>query len=229
MSVSIVQLTYNNLDQVRRYLTTVAWMAARDEVVEWIVFDNGSTDGTPQQLEEFAKTWPKLRVIASDRNLGCGGGRNVALRQAVGDVVLSMDSDVDVTRPSALAEMLADLERPGVAVVGQHGGHVKRDWTWTEEVPPDYVGLVPIVCGFAQLFRRSVLDVWVLPEGYPPYWLEDSDFCLQLQEGLDQVGWVGNYGLVHQWSNTSANEADRKRTWKMFRKRWRASGLEVHR
>lgn len=228
MNVSIVQLTYNNMDQVRRHLPTVAWMAARDEVAEWIVLDNASTDGTREQLAEFAKTWPKLRVICSDENLGCGGGRNVALRQAAGDLILSMDSDVDVTRPAALAEMAADLERPKVAVVGQHGGYVRRDWLWTQEAAADYVGPVPIVCGFAQLFRRSVLDIWKLPEGYPPYWLEDSDFCLQLQEGLGQGGWVGNYGLVHKWSQTNANENTRQATWRMFRKRWRTAGLGVH-
>lgn len=224
MSVSIVQLTYDNADQVRRYMPTVAALAERPEVVEWLVLDNGSNDETRAALEELRS--PKLRIVWSAVNLGCGGGRNELWRQAAGDLVLSLDSDVDVTRPEALWQMAADLAQPGVRVVGEHGGWVRPDWSWTEEAAADYVGPASIVCGFCQLFRRCEVDAWVHRPEYGPYWLDDSEFCLQ----LGAAGWIARYGFGHAWSHTNGrDEQVRRRAWDSFRRRWRPARLPVHR
>lgn len=229
MNVSIVQLTFNNADQVRRFLPSVARLAARPEVVEWIVLDNASTDGTAQELERLAVAEPKMRIIRSPENLGCGGGRNVAWRQAIGDAILSMDSDVEVTDPAALPRMLADLARPGVGVVGQHGGWVRRDWAWTVEAAAGHRGPVAIVCGFCQLFRREVVAGWVQRPEYGPYWLDDSELCLQIREAYDLAGWTDDYGIVHAWSHTNGrDDRVRRQAWAAFKKRWRPAGLDVY-
>lgn len=224
MNVSIVQLTHNNADQVRRFMPTVAVLAERPEVGEWLVLDNGSNAETLAALDELRS--PKLRIIRSAENLGCGGGRNELWRMACGDLVLSLDSDVDVTQPEAIGRMAADLARPGVRVVGEHGGWVRRGWSWTEEAGRDYAGPVPIVCGFAQLFRREEVDAWAHRPEYGPYWLDDSEFCLQ----LGAAGWIDRYGFGHAWSFTNGrDEAARRRAWNIFRRRWRPAGLAVHR
>lgn len=223
MSVSIVQLTHNNRGQVAKCLPTVQPLAARPEVGEWIVLDNASTDGTLRELA--AISCPKLRIIRSTDNLGCGGGRNVLWREAAGDVVLSLDSDVFVDDAASLRRILADLERPGVAIVGEHGGWVRDDWSWTVEAPPGYVGSVPIVCGFCQAFRRELVDAWVQRPEYGPYWLDDSEFSLQ----AGAAGWIARYGMRHAWSHTNGKqEAVRRQAWSAFRARWRDAGLSVH-
>ena len=230
MTVSVVQLTHNNRGQVRACLPSVARLVERPEVAEWLVLDNGSTDGTDEDLAAVAHNCPKLRVIRRPRNLGCGGGRNVLWREAAGELVLSMDSDVTVETPDRLPDMIRDLERPGVGIVGEHGGWVRPDWSWTEEAPAEYVGLVPIVCGFCQLFPRSFVEGWTQREEYGPYWLDDSEFSLQVQEAHDVQGWVARYGMRHQWSKTNGrHEAVRRAAWAAFRDRWRLAGLAVHR
>jgi len=226
VSVSVVQLTHDNRGQVLDCLPSVAALAAAAEVIEWIVLDNASADGTADELEAMAARWPKLRVIRSQVNLGCGGGRNVLWREARGDLVLSMDSDVLVEDPAVLSRMAADLARPDVAIVGEHGGWVRPDWSWTVEAPAGYVGPVAIVCGFCQLFRRELVDQWVQRPEYGPYWLDDSEFSLQ----AGAAGWVARYGMRHAWSHTNGqNEAVRRRAWSAFRRRWRPAGLPVHR
>jgi glycosyltransferase involved in cell wall biosynthesis len=226
--ISIVQLSHNNRAQVARCLPTVARLAERADVGEWIVLDNASTDGTLQELDGLAGRSPKLEVIRAAENLGCGGGRNVIWRRARGELVLSLDSDVEVLDPSALDRMLEDLARPGIGVVGEHGGWVRPDWSWTVEAPMAHVGPVPIVCGFAQLFRRREVDTWAQRPEYGPYWLDDSEFSLQcLARGLG--GWVGQYGLRHEWSGTNGRvEAERLAAWAAFRSRWRPLRLDVH-
>jgi glycosyltransferase involved in cell wall biosynthesis len=226
--ISIVQLTHSNRAQVARCLPTVARIAERPDVLEWIVLDNASTDGTLHELERLAGECPKLAIIKAAENLGCGGGRNVIWRRARGELVLSLDSDVEVLDPSAVDRMLEDLARPGIGVVGEHGGWVRRDWSWTVEATAGHVGPVGIVCGFSQLFRRREVDTWVQRTEYGPYWLDDSEFCLQcLSRGLG--GWVGEYGLRHEWSGTNGRiESERLAAWSAFMSRWRPVGLDVH-
>lgn len=227
--ISIVQLTWNNREQVRRYLPTVARLARSPDVAEWLVLDNGSTDGTVDDLRAIAANWPKLRVLEQRANLGCGGGRNVLWRAARADHVLSLDSDVDVTDPGCLPAMLADLARPGIGIVGEHGGWVKPAWDWTVEAAADYVGPVAIVCGFAQLFKRSYVDEWTQRAEYGPYWLDDSEFCLQILEGHDVTGYVNRYGLAHKWSQTNAGRRPAAlAAWEHFRKRWQPAWLSCH-
>jgi glycosyltransferase involved in cell wall biosynthesis len=219
-------LTCNNRQQVRRCLPTVAALAARLEVREWIVLDNGSTDGTLDDLAAIAANAPKLRVIRESSNLGCGGGRAVLWRQARGELVLSLDSDVTVTDPDCMPRMITDLDRPGVGIVGEHGGWVRPDWSWTEEAPRDHVGPVAIVCGFAQLFPSQHLEAWEPRLEYGPYWLDDSEWCMQLAAARGLGGWIDRYGFKHEWSHTNGrDERVRREAWASFRKRWRPTVL----
>lgn len=228
MTVSVIQLTYNNAGQARQFLPSVERLVDRPEVGEWIILDNGSTDGTLEELHRIRARCPKLRLIASKENLGCGGGRNVAWREAAAEFVLSLDSDVEVSRPDVLPQMLEDIRRPGIGIVGEHGGWIRRGWDWTVEAPSDYVGRVPIVCGFAQLFSRELVTDWVQRPEYGPYWLDDSEFSLQIQSRHGVVGWIGDYGLVHQWSHTNGrDERIRRAAWSAFRSRWRPAALDV--
>lgn len=221
--ISIVQLTHNNRAQVRRFLPTVARLASRRDVGEWIVLDNASTDGT---LDELAKIrHKKLRVVASETNLGCGAGRQKLWPMATGDLILSLDSDVAVRNTNTIGQMVADLGRPRIGVVGEAGGWVRADWTWTELAPTRHFGEVPIVCGFCQLVRRDAVEVLMRQKIYAPYWLDDTEFCLGLAaRGLS--GWINRYGFHHRWSHTNAgNNSNRLRIWAEFRERWERRGL----
>lgn len=222
--ISIVQLTHNNRDQVRRFLPTVARLASRPEVLEWIVLDNASSDRTVDQLKRIRHK--KFRFVASPENLGCGAGRQALWPMAAGELILSLDSDVDVRTPGTIVQMIRDLERPGIGVVGEHGGWIRPDWTWTEEART-HSGEVPIVSGFCQLVRREAVAVLLKQKIYARYWLDDAEFCLGLaRQGLG--GWIDRYGYRHRWSKTNAGDnANRLRIWAEFRQRWERRGLGV--
>lgn len=195
---------------------------AASTVAEWLVLDNGSTDGTVQWLHALARRVKKLRVIASPENLGCAGGRKRLFAEATGDLIFSMDSDVWLRNRSGMASMIRTLEQNNtVGIVGDHGGWVKRDWSWTQEAPRDYVGTAPIVTGYCQMFRRSALERVSLDLAYNPYWLEDSDFCLQIMTKLNQTGQVMRCGVYHAWSKTNSGAAlARKSKWEYFKGKW---------
>src|SRR5579885_3345343 len=70
-SAAIVIPNWNGRDLLAKYLPSVIAAAERCPGSEVIVVDNGSTDGSAQFLRE---TFPGVRVIALEKNLGFGGG-----------------------------------------------------------------------------------------------------------------------------------------------------------
>src|SRR5262249_32980168 len=81
---SIVIPNWNGRDLLAKYLPSVIAAADRCPGTEVIVVDNGSSDGSAAFLRE---TFPSVRVIALETNLGFGGGSNEGFRQAHHDIV----------------------------------------------------------------------------------------------------------------------------------------------
>src|SRR5436309_9736329 len=72
----------------------------QDFTGEWevVVADNGSTDDSRDIVRRFADRLPDLRVLDASQAVGAAHARNVALREARGDVFVVTDADDVVDR-----------------------------------------------------------------------------------------------------------------------------------
>jgi GT2 family glycosyltransferase len=114
-SVSVVVSTYNrrtSLERLLRSLDSVRSAATRMEV---LVTVDGCTDTTRDLLATISTGYP-LRVIELTTNQGPANGRNRALAQAQGDVILFLDDDV-VPLPGLVDHHLAVHRTDTEAVV----------------------------------------------------------------------------------------------------------------
>ncbi|AMM17451.1 glycosyl transferase family 2 [Burkholderia sp. PAMC 28687] len=84
--ISVVVLTYNRCAQV---LETLSRLCALPEQPRVVVVDNGSTDGTPQQI---AECFPYVTLIIAQTNLGAAG-RNVGVSSVTTEYVAFCDDD----------------------------------------------------------------------------------------------------------------------------------------
>lgn len=84
----------------------------RDDAVEVIVVDDGSTDDTPQLLA--GRTHPALRVVRQE-NRGVGAARNRLLDEAEGEYLWFVDADDRISRSAV--ELLLPLLRDPVELV----------------------------------------------------------------------------------------------------------------
>lgn len=100
-SASICVLTYNRCAMLQRLLVELC--AFDTSEVETIVVDNHSTDGTDRVL---AMSFPWVRCLRTDRNRGAAG-RNVGIRAARAEVVVTLDDDVSGFDVAALQALLA--------------------------------------------------------------------------------------------------------------------------
>jgi GT2 family glycosyltransferase len=102
--VSIILITYNRLRMLRECMRSLLEQTSGDEF-EILVWDNGSTDGTKEYLDELAAAHAYLRVVHHPKNVGLNGvARSVEL--ARGYYILELDDDVVSFPDDWLSDML---------------------------------------------------------------------------------------------------------------------------
>jgi GT2 family glycosyltransferase len=105
--VSIITLTWNSYEVTRDCLLTLKKLDYPN--FEIIVVDNGSTDGSQEQLD---RDFPEVRHLRNRTNLGFSGGNNVAIRDALArnaDYLLLLNNDTIVS-PTFLRELVQVAE-----------------------------------------------------------------------------------------------------------------------
>jgi polyisoprenyl-phosphate glycosyltransferase len=80
--------------------------AAADYEFELVIVNDGSSDRTPELLDQIAATDPRVRVIHLSRNFGHQAAITAGLEHARGDVVAMLDADLQ-DPPELIGEMVA--------------------------------------------------------------------------------------------------------------------------
>jgi glycosyltransferase involved in cell wall biosynthesis len=157
--VSVVIPVYNSMPYLTETLQSV--LAQDLERFEVIVVDDGSTDGSGEELDRFAKAEDRLVVIHQPNSGWPGAPRNRGLERARGEFVFFMDSD-DTIAPHALSAMTAMARERGADVViprmkGVAGRGVQSLF---ERYPQGEIGLARAMETLSpqKLFRREPLE-----------------------------------------------------------------------
>jgi glycosyltransferase involved in cell wall biosynthesis len=98
MFLSVVIPTYNRLPILRQCLRAMEAQRVEPPVerFEVVVVDDGSSDDTVSWLAAHAAELPHVRLIRQEHG-GPAEGRNRGVREAFGDVIVFIDSDLVVT------------------------------------------------------------------------------------------------------------------------------------
>ncbi len=95
--VSIVAPVYNEAATLAEFIARLARAAALLDaryLFEFVLVDDGSTDGSLATAQALIRSEPRLRVIELRRNFGQTPALQAGLVAARGDIVVSMDSDL---------------------------------------------------------------------------------------------------------------------------------------
>lgn len=186
---------------------------------EIIVVDNGSSDSTPELVR---RDCPQARLIQTGRNLGFGGGNNVGMQAARGDILVLLNDDTEVP-PDCMAKLCACFDAdPKIGAAGckllypdrktiQHAGGIIYPNGNTLHLgarEPDR-GQYDTACerdyvtGAALALRRTALaQVGLLDPAFFPIYFEEVD----LQRRMARAGWKIWYEpkawLIHHESQT---------------------------
>lgn len=89
-TVSVVIPVYNIEEHLRKCLDSVAGQTLRE--IEIICVDDGSTDSSPEILDEYAQKDVRFHIIHQE-NTGPGIARNYGIEKATGEYLIFLDSD----------------------------------------------------------------------------------------------------------------------------------------
>lgn len=108
--------------------------AAVSEIDRWelLLVDDGSTDGTRELAGDLSRGDPRIRLIALTRNFGQTAAMQAGFDAARGEVVVSMDGDLQ-NDPADIPRLIAKLDEGYDLVAGYRVG--RQDSLITRKVP----------------------------------------------------------------------------------------------
>ena len=191
MDLSIVISLYNEEESLREL---VAWidraLAPHHYEYEIILVDDGSRDNSWKIVEELSREYPQIRGISFRRNYGKSAALYCGFEAARGDIVVTMDADLQDS-PEEIPEMMRMIREDGYDLVS--GWKKKRyDNVATKNIPSKLynatarkvtgIKLHDMNCGLKAYRNEVVKNIEVYGEmhRFIPY--------LAKQAGFDKIG-----------------------------------------
>ena len=191
MDLSIVISLYNEEESLREL---VAWidraLAPHNYEYEIILVDDGSRDHSWDVVTELAAEYPQIRAIGFRRNYGKSAALYCGFEAAQGDIVVTMDADLQDS-PEEIPEMMRMIQEEGYDLVS--GWKKKRyDNVATKNLPSKLynatarkvtgIKLHDMNCGLKAYRNEVVKNIEVYGEmhRFIPY--------LAKQAGFDKIG-----------------------------------------
>lgn len=177
--VSVVVSFHNEGAALRKCLPSLLSQTYPHEKYEIILVDDGSNDGSAEEISQFVRSnSPRIRILRQpDR--GPAAGRNLGIRNAQGSITLFTD-------PDCLADndwIFQHVRHYASPQVGGVEGYVKTDWDqllYPIRVAP--AGFRYVTCNIS--YRRETLEkVGFFDENFR--YREDDDLAYTVME----AGW----------------------------------------
>jgi len=169
-------LTYNRKKMVPFMIEDILDQSYKE--FEFIIIDNGSTDGTDEVLNKYAKLDCRIRVITLEQPWSIGKARNVGVKNAKGQFVAFVDDD-DRVKSDFLEFLLSLIEEnyADIAMCGatEGNGQTKKPQCifdnkmvlTGEEALRLLLGRKYIRAGIpTKLYKRNILEKYPFEENY---------------------------------------------------------------
>ncbi|MFI0357201.1 glycosyltransferase family 2 protein [Actinomadura sp. 9N407] len=162
--VSVIVPVHNGRSTLERTIRSVLDQSLPPDQVEIIAVDDGSTDGSGEELDRLAAGRRGFTVVHQEASGGPGRPRNVGIERATGEYVFFLDAD-DHLAPEALERCcaMADANETDVVVPKYVGvGRKVNPYLFRETVESTTIyDAVPNLYGSItalKLYRRGLLD-----------------------------------------------------------------------
>lgn len=217
--MSIIIVSWN----AREYLVGCL-MSLYEEDLPWaeiIVVDNGSSDGSPDTIEEL---FPEVRLIRSDENLGFAKANNIGIMASSGKYVCLINSDVVVlggclealkdrmdSDPSAglvcpkvlnpdmtlqpTCRRFPSIKGAFLSAIGLDSRNYMRH---------DSVMEAEAVSGCFMLARRAAIDEAGLLDERFFFYAEDKDWCRRIRNSGWKIIYLPEAKAVHYGGSSSS-------------------------
>jgi len=94
-SFSVIVTNMNGKHHLQECFSSLMELDYPRELIEYIMFDNDSHDGSIEYVEEH---FQNVKVLSSPTNLGAVGAYNTAAKEAKNDILVFLNNDTKVDR-----------------------------------------------------------------------------------------------------------------------------------
>ena len=189
MDISIIIPSFNEKESLPELLGWIRQVMEREGLeYEAIIVDDGSTDGTWDSVKSFSEEDPRVKGIRFRRNYGKSAALFCGFRKAVGDVVVTMDADLQDS-PEEIPEMRRMILEDGYDLVSGWKQH-RKDNKLTKNLPSKLynatarmitgIKLHDMNCGLKAYKKQVVKDIEVYGEmhRYIPYLAKNAGYSV---------------------------------------------------
>lgn len=196
--VSIIVVTYNNLELTRACLASIENLTDYDNL-EVIVVDNNSTDGSKEYLKTWVSNNSERKLLLNDDNRGFSAANNQGLKIATGDYLVLLNNDTYVT-PGWVRTLVGHLKRDSsIGLIGpvtnNIGNEAKIDIHYnsmsamlveSSAYTRRHIGQVydlNVAAFFCVMITRKTYEqVGSLDEIFGIGFFEDDDYCRRINQ-----------------------------------------------
>ena len=133
MDISVVVPLYNEDESLPELVTWVdKVMGENNFSYEIVLVDDGSTDQSWQVITQLKETFDTIKAVKFRRNYGKSAALNVAFEVTQGDVVITMDADLQDS-PDEIPELYRRIKEEGYDIIS--GWKKKRYDPITKTIP----------------------------------------------------------------------------------------------
>jgi hyaluronan synthase len=174
-TVSIIIPAFNEEAGIYRTIESVLAADYPQQLREVIAVNDGSTDGTWDEMVRARGDFPSIRIVHLGGNFGKRAAMAEGIRRSTGEVLLFVDSD-SFLAPDAITAIVAPFDDPKVGAVVGHADVANRMDNWLAKMQQVRYysafrviksaesvlsGTVTCASGCCSAYRRSAIEPWL--------------------------------------------------------------------
>lgn len=156
--ISIVIPTFNRENELKNVINSLLHQNYTN--FEILIVDNGpSTDKTKEIVENYAREDKRFRYISTSSK-GCIFARNIGAKSAKGEIILTLDDDIELLEPNTLKKLIDTFKKnDNIGIVGSI--EIRKP----DQIVPEGPNPLPVETGRISL-NGKINRVFSLIEGH---------------------------------------------------------------
>lgn len=217
MTISIIILSYNDYPGTTGLC--LASLSKDPDFESWdiIVVDNASDIPTRESLQKAQETFPTIRFVLNEQNLGFAAGNNIGIRMSTGEVVILLNSDtvIPVGMIGRLADQFAGNKQLGmIGPVTNAAGNeqailasspsiektIEQGLRYANSGGNEQLITYRMDFHCVAISREAISKVGLLDENFGRGYYEDFDYSLRVKQAGFDLRVAENVFIYHRGS-----------------------------
>ncbi|MDD5618290.1 MAG: glycosyltransferase [Candidatus Omnitrophica bacterium] len=201
--ISVIMPAFNEAEVIKKnVLETINTFKSFGDDFEIIIIDDGSSDNTWQEINDLANKYPQVKVTRNMQNYGKGRALKKGFRQASGDYVVFLDSDIDL-HPAQIETFfdILKLDNADIVIGSKRHPNSVLNYPWSRKIVSNvYFFFIKIMFGLPIKDTQTGLKLFkyeVLKKIFPKIVVKAFAFDLEILANAHRLGYKIAEAPVH--------------------------------